>query len=338
MVTAKTGSVRRLLRYEGAVLRGLLRQTVVNWRDGLFLAIFLFVVLLSLKAALEAVPADRRMLVAAAAAALLSAMVERALSRQLAMHSTQTHLAAEALNAVTAWRYRLAGHGLALALAGAVVAAFAPALTPFVLAGWLVGGSTAWLVLDLLSGVAGGERRGAARTPMALRWRRSRRRLGQSLLLLGPVVAVLAHVVPFEEAASAAGVIAMIHVALFSPLDHATIDFERIAGYGVSQSLKRNLLRGLIAAGVLASAALLSLDPFYMLSVLLPGLAVLLYRVLQLMVFRIFPPRPAEFVLLCSLWAIAVIGLMLPVLLPVVLVVFLLLAGRRASARSWIMP
>ena len=336
---AAADKAKRLLRYDMAVLAGTVRQAIRNWRDGVFLAIFLALVLLSVRIGFEAIPEGYRLLALGAAMVPSGFLADLAMRRRLGFHSSETPLAAEALDPLTGRIYAVFGHACCLAVAGPAAAALAPLAVAGVTGGWLAGAALSRLSARLLFRDTGGARRWlAGRRGRISRIWFSRRRYGPLLFPLVVFVASLAHLMAVEQAAGIAAVTAVIFVALLSPLDHATINFERLSGYGVVQSLRRNLKPALIVSLALAAAAALSLAPLYVASVALPCMLVLTYRALQLMLFRIFSPRVAELTLICILWATALIGLMVPFALPVAVVILLVLIARRASRLTWCMP
>lgn len=311
-----------------------LRAMTRTWHDKLAIACFALIA--------PAILADRLaeqragIIVAVGAAAGAGLMV--LMLGRLRYLAEESPLAAEALRPAAARAYLAAWHApvaLAVLLLVAVArpALAAPALAAYV-GGALVAalGDRAWrrLRLAVRCPKAGGA--------MAASWRRSPR----AAMLVSAVAAGLILAAPaigMEGVALLvfAGLVSFFATMFVTPTTQEVVTFQSIAGHGLGATLARNLRFAALVGPVAMLATAPLLLPELGVTVVAIVAGVVLFRIVQVMAFRAFPGRAAEFLLIGLISVTLLIGVTFPPSLPFVLVAAMVWLWRRARPVTWLL-
>lgn len=314
-----------------------------NWRDLIPILIFTALAGLYLRYAFVSLSPAKLALVLAGIGLVISAAICLSCAMRLDALSQASPFTLYALTPAFRSAYLLAWIGVAFAL-----------LCVFVLLAWQA--ALAWMALAWAAlGFGGGIVIGFAMAALVLRvrtwpsrwlaasgsqgWRRNRRSTYAAAVLAALTFALDRLFLSFGagQYAAAAGT-ALVLLFAISPVQHSLVVFQRFAGFGMGRSIAFHLRMPLIAALAMAAAGLVLLDLLAALAIAAAGAAVLGYRLLQLLLFRLYSPRASECALIGIVWIIMLLGFGFPFAVPVLLALIysrLILKGREVI---WMLP
>jgi hypothetical protein len=127
----------------------------------------------------------------------------------------------------------------------------------------------------------------------------------------------------------------LLYAVIFTPVDHGIINFERLAGHSLLHSVIGHLARpslGLIA--IIGSYALVNEVFFIALSGLIAA-SVCIFRILQIILFRLYSRRAAEWVLTMTIGMVMLLAMTISFAAPLGLFAILLYLGVRSQRQTW---
>ena len=326
----------RLVRYDARITSSILAATFARWQDRAIAIVGATIVLLAARSWMfDRLPEVARWTMFGGGA-LVGVACGRAIGGRLAFHAAEGPLAAEALSARSARRYRYAGH---LAGAGSVVAMAAVVrlpLLPFAVGGY-VAGALAARGAEALVPNDGGRRGSTPDMLRAVRSRVQRRPAGAAAAVLLVVALALLSRSFSETATLAATAIGAVALALaLTPVNDAVVRFMAIAGFGTWRTIWRHAHAVVPFIGLGAFGCALAVSPLAGGVIVLIGLAALLLLALRVLVYRLHARRVADPILTGLAALLAFVAVAVPVLLPFLAALALWHFDRRAAGRTWI--
>ncbi|PSJ42915.1 hypothetical protein [Allosphingosinicella deserti] len=331
---ASDGRRGHLFRLDCRIARNATRAALAGRRDRLNAGFMLVVVL----AALHAWFAGRSWQIGAWAAlgggACAGVAAGRLIAARLHFHGTDGLLAALALRPSTGRHYRLAAHGIGVAILATITLIARPSLLIVSLPAYLAGAAVAHLTAMLAPS-------GAVFAKVRLGWtiRIWLHRPGAGMTAAAAVLLSLVVTGTLSSNARIAivGIEAVIATLALTSVDHPTVRFMTVAGQGSWRIVAHHgrsmlpfvllavpitwLILGPLAAGIVAAAC---------------G-AMLLLMTMRILAYRLHGRRFAD--LLVSVFAgmLILTAYMLPPALPVAALAILWHLHRRAAAKTWLL-
>lgn len=325
-----------LLRHDLAIVSALLRDLLRRWRDAFAIvgmAIFGVAVIRNLFLDLSEQTHNLAFFAFMSFIATICDLFLRSRTRYFRRDSA---LAATALVDFNSLNYRMTGHLLMSSLTTSLLCLPDVQLFLEALASW-------WMSLVPVAVAAtiwgAGRRIGLERyfgwlLPV---WRS--RRTGGGVLWATGVTSFLIAVAPYWLSSGAvpfqAAGLTLFVLSWYSPVDHAIVNFERVAGWKPGASVRAVLYRPVKLGLILVAAALVSRDFRSVAAVLTMAFATLTYRFLTIMLSRIVRPQQVDFAMFVLLGLTLSFALPMPFLAPLPIVAMLIWLHRNAAKRLW---
>ncbi len=326
--------MNRLFRQDRLIASNTIRATFAGWHDRAIAALMLLAAL----AAARAWFVDRPWTVAAwatlAAGTMTGIGAQRLVRARLAFHAFDGLLAADALHPQMRRRYRMAWHGIALALLAVVSLIVRPSLLVVTVPTYLAG--------VLIAGVTGGVRMpkriaGTARPGWMLRAWSHRPIAGVAaatalLLLLLP-----ARTLGTNALMAVVGTGTVLLALTLTGVDDTVVRFMTISGHGSRRIFVHHgkgiatffavsvpgcwIILGPVAAGITAAASVV----------------MLLLLTLRVLAYRLHTKRFADFLVSILAGLLMLVAYLMPVAFPVLALVILWQLQRRGQAKTWLL-
>lgn len=261
--------------------------------------------------------------------------VARSILKRLSYHASDGMLAADALVCVRRWGYAVWFHALAVAGLSFSVAMVGGWLTlPFLtgyLCGMALGHGSSLLRFQGFPAIA----RIAQWGRTALAWTRDRRAGIVAALLVTALLLPLAGLdgsASLLAAASATGIAMLV----LTTVDHGSVRFMAMSGYGVRGALRVHLLPGFWFLVLAVFLGVVIHGPA--IGTVIAGIAIasLGLQALRVLAYRIHTKRVGDWLVAISVGVVALVAWSLPFVAPIVLTVIFWHLYRRATASTWL--
>lgn len=304
--------------------------------DGLIAGVIVIVLIGLARNGLWAMAPLHRLAAASGIAGLLGPYAYYVALRRLAFFRSDSVLAHVALDGASAWRY---------VLVIAVLACLAPAAALFLPDPALLSSFVASFCLSLAVAVVLAKGFTLVRRRLTMTRQEKLARIFASrhasaylpAAAIGgaAIIAAAGANLDWPAAAAIATVIALALGLWYSPVAYSRVEYERLIGMSPTASLWLQLKSLLLLSGVLTAGAMLGLE-MRVVGVTVAVLTLLLcYKILEILVVRAFGGNRAQFFLALTLFALAGVGIVLPVLLAVIVPAAALWLVRKGSKRTW---
>jgi hypothetical protein len=328
----------RLLALDWAIAKAMLSILLRNWKDLPYLLILGAMALAALMSIFRLLPTDNWAQAAAAIGAVFGLATGRYANRRIATLRDDSHLAAEAHNEIANAQY----------LAAYFLLSFAGLSLPFLNVSWQ---ARLWGWLGFLLGaalsMAFSPKLQVARIIAAVSRHQSgllyMLRQSPAVLTIGVISALTAtvaeHAFRYDgKPMTGMGVTAFTIVAiLLTPVDYGIARFQRLSGFSVWLSVKYFLVKPFVALLIGVGVASVTAETFNLILIAAAASVVFTYRLLQVIVFRLYGPRSSEWVLVIAVTIIMIAGFAVPYLIPFIIGAILLLFGFRSENSTWLM-
>lgn len=330
---ASVERVGRLFAHDFSILLTSARASF-GWRDRIALMLAFALLIAGLRSVITDQPGDLVRASAFGVGIVAGFAVGRSILARLSYHASDGMLAADALVSVSRWRYASLFHGLAVVGLSVSVALVGGGLTlPFLtgyLCGLALGHGLPRLRVQRVSAIARFMHRG--RTTLA--WTRESLAGIVAALLVAALLLPLAGMegsASLLATASATGIVMLI----LTTVDHGSVRFMAMSGYGVWGALRVHLLPGfwfLVLAVVFGVVIHGPTNGTVIAGIAIAALGVQALRVLA---YRIHTKRFGDWLVAILIGTVALVAWSLPFVVPLVLIVMFWHLHRRASASTW---
>ncbi|WP_267382128.1 MULTISPECIES: hypothetical protein [unclassified Sphingomonas] len=324
----------RLFRYDRRIVANAARATFARWHDRALLALLLLLPVAAAHGALADRPWRTAAGVGFGIGVLFGATVARSIGARLAHHTTDGPLAADALHRATRWRYSAIWHAYGWAALAILVLGARPALLVPATVGYLVG-----MAFGAIDRFVPHRSPGGAKIGRRLREWLGRPHAGVAagaallLVLLGMRFGGSGHAMLVAVAAVATGIATLA----LTIVDDAAIRFQTAAGWGWSRIATTRGRGTLALAGIGAGGGLPIAGGMVAALIVAVAAAGLLLMLLRILTYRLHRRRFADGLVSVVSALLVLVGVAMPVALPLVVVALLWRFGRRASARTWLL-
>lgn len=323
----------RLFAHDFSILATTIRATFA-WRDRVAAIIVLALLIAALRALISGHPENIVQAGALGIGMMIGVMVERVVLSRLSFHATDGMLGGDALEPRLCRRYAALCHGIGIVGLTILVAMIGVWLILPVLIGYLCGSAFG-------HGLAGLKVQGFPVRHWIRRWRRTARawtRRGVAGIAGAVLVTVL--LLPFAGMEGLASLFAAVSVAAvvalaITSVDHGTVRFMAMSGYGVWAALRVHLLPG---AWFLVFAVLLGAiihGPAIGTAIAGITIAALSLQALRVLAYHLHSKQFGDWLVALLIGIVALVALSLPFLVPVLLAIVFWHLHRRASASTW---
>lgn len=326
--------VGRLFAHDLSILVTNARSSF-GWRDRTALMLAFSLLIAGLRSVISVQPENFVQTSAFGVGVIAGFAVGRMILARLSFHASDGMLASDALVSVRRWRYALLFHAVA-----AVSLSFSVAM---------VGG---WLTLPFLTGYCCGltlsyglPRLRVQRFPVVARikhwgratlaWTRDSRAGIIAALLVSALLLPLAGM---EGSASSLATASATGIAMLilTTVDHGSVRFMAMSGYGVWGAVRVHLLPGFWFLVLAAFSGGVIHGPAMGGVIVGISLAALGLQALRVLAYRIHTKRVGDWLIASLIGVVALVAWSLPLVVPAILIVIFWHLHRRASASTWL--
>lgn len=330
---ASVERVGRLFAHDFSILLTSARASF-RWRDQIAIMLAFSLLIAGLRSLIIDQPGNLVQASAFGVGIIAGFAVERMILARLSYHANDGMLAADALVSVCRWRYASLFHAIAvigLSISIAMVGGWLnlPFLTGY-FCGLALGHGLSRLRVQSFQAVARTTHWG--RTVLA--WTRGG---SAGIVAAFSVAALLLPLGGMEgsvsllAAASAAGIAMLI----LTTVDHGSVRFMAMSGYGVWDALRLHFLPGFWFLVLAVFLGVVIHGPT--IGTVIAGIAIaaLGLQALRVLAYRIHSKRVGDWLVATLIGVVALVGWSLPLVAPIVLIVIFWHLHRRASASTW---
>jgi len=305
-----------------------------GWRDWIALMLAFWLLIAGLRSVIIDQPGNLVQTIAFGVGIIAGFAIERVVLARLSYHASDGMLAADALISVRRWRYATLFHAIAVVCLSFSVAMVSGWLTfPFLLGyfcGLALGHGFLRLRVQGFPAVARITHWGRT----ALAWTRDSRAGIVAALL---VTALLSPLAGMDGSASLLAAASATGIAMFilTTVDHGSVRFMAMSGYGVWRALRVQLLPGFWFLVLAVFLGVIIHGPAIGTAIAGIAIAALGLQALRVLAYRIHSKRVGDWLVASLIGIVALVAWSLPLVVPAVLgVIFWHLHGR-ASASTW---
>lgn len=330
---ATVEKVGRLFAHDLSILMTNARSSF-GWRDRIALMLAFSLLIAGLRSFISDQPESFVQTSAFGVGIIAGFAFGRMILARLSYHASDGMLAADALVSFHRWRYASLFHALAIVGLSVSVAMVGGWLTLPFLTGYCCG-----LILGHgLSGLRVQRFQAVTRTThwgrTALAWTRGG---SAGIVAAFSVAALLLPLGAMEGSASllAAASATGITMLILTTVDHGSVRFMAMSGYGVWGALRIHFLPGFWFLVLAVFLGVVIRGPA--IGTVIAGIAIaaLGLQALRVLAYRIHTKRFGDWLVACLIGVVALVAWSLPLVAPIVLAVIFWHLHRRASASTW---
>lgn len=321
-----------ILRHDRMIVANELRSALSSWSDRLIALAMVLIAMVAVRSALSHRPFVFVATAVAGIAAAVGAAAARVIERRLDFHSQDGVLAAQALANDARRQYAMPIHALVSGIVTICAVIGRPKAAVLAPVGYLVGACIGHFAGRVVLTGAAPRRSFSARTIR----RQLQRPIAGAVAAIPTVLALLLRSIEPGAMATVAGLLSVVAALVLTTLDYTVIRFMTESGYSAGRIVGIHARSLLIFLILTVPASLALSDGLVVIVVFGVVLAALVFITSRILAYRIFPKRTADtLVSICGI--VCLMGVAMPMFLPVVVIAILWQLYRRAVPVTWLL-